>query len=591
MLEELITYLNTLKKEEKTVYDDNTKSFLAYFDVFLNTYPLTDISKLQYISYNELLRSFILSYCNSDFNSALSNLNKYSKYFKKQYRISVLMAFVYYFTDLDFKNWIDKLDYMPSFDLLEKLHLSCPKIKKKYNISTFIMVYVVTIFRKNPNIRQDLSFLSRIDFQDLMHFHKACWLLKYYKEDIANYQKPRNKKSDFLSLERLLSLIDTNYNQVIKEQAKSLSKVRKDNRKIDELIDKLRKEGEITNIDYILKLCPNNEAREKVASYVLMHNNEIYEELLNKQISLDNDIDILTRLFKAFGYDFSSLEKNIQNRFINVSYDNINEILLWLKKNNIYLGIKELSFINITKIHLIEEMLNKGLLEISFIRSNSNILYDELTLNKINDNIKILNSFNINVINYHNSLDILLSDNVLANLQLLASYGLNITRETTKILFLKDDNLDSKIELIIEMGYISLNSLDILNRSLEELYKIKIAKLLDLPINSINDINFNEYYIAYSDFFTSKEPENQVNVDLPKFLKKYAISNNILLINGIYISKIKLLNNLNGQDITFVSIFYAIIKGSFYTFYEIDALREELIPEFKDLYTLIRKKS
>ena len=189
------------------------------------------------------------------------------------------------------------------------------------------------------------------------------------------------------------------------------------------------------------------------------------------------------------------------------------------------------------------------------------------------------------MIQYQNSLDITISPLVSQNLQLLRKYKLEITRSTTNMNFLATNDLRERIEFVYSLGlYSELNDLNILNNSLEGLLRIKIASILNISVIDIKDdleeifFDFSNTIIPYKIKIKLAQESNYIS-ELPKYLENYKIDHETLSINGVYVSIKKIKRNLaklknNNPE----SCFYAIIYNGYYTYDEIEVLKNTLIP-------------
>ena len=306
--------------------------------------------------------------------------------------------------------------------------------------------------------------------------------------------------------------------------------------------------------------------------------------------------DNLKRLFGKYNLNYDMMMEENREQLMRFKYKEIKEILEILKSLNLNIQINLIPFINLKKLKVIEELIKNATISREFgkkcldlMKENDGVL--EIILN----NIRILSDKGINIRNYHNSLDILLSDKIATNIEILDKYLISINRNTTDINFLSSNDLEDKISLLLELGlFYEMDSWDILNETRENIYKIIIAVLIKVNVEDLREVKGLVHQI-YHDFI----PDDIINllrvnsnnkIELPKELEKYRINNYLLSINGVNVAINRFLNNLGKmRSRTNKDIFYAIIYDSFYDVEEIKQLQLVLVPEVNSLYSLVRK--
>ena len=107
--------------------------------------------------------------------------------------------------------------------------------------------------------------------------------------------------------------------------------------------------------------------------------------------------------------------------------------------------------------------------------------------------------------------------------------------------------------------------------------------------------NHEDYFVDAASEIVSDDYKDMFDgnggniVNLPRSLQEYQINRQILLINGVYVSIKRLLDNLGKCAVMdSLTIFYAIIYKTYYTLDEIEALRDALMPEVKDIKAIGR---
>lgn len=265
--------------------------------------------------------------------------------------------------------------------------------------------------------------------------------------------------------------------------------------------------------------------------------------------------------------------------------EEVEQILKWFKKYNLPLDIEYFSLIEAKKVRIVDELLSSNIISRKFVAKHIALIYKEdKSLSLINENITLLNNIGVNMMNYGNSLEVLLSDIVASNLMILQSYDLKITKDTKAIVFLKDKRLEDKLELIIEMGLFGqLANLDILNSSFEELYRKKVFRFLGIAEETKVDFYCHEDYYVDSSMFVAEESRITLNTAtasmglLPSCLLAYKISDKVLFINGVFVSVVRMLRNLSKfEEVNNLNIYYSIIYGAYYSLVEMEMLKEAL---------------
>lgn len=409
-----------------------------------------------------------------------------------------------------------------------------------------------------------------------------------------NNKLSKNKKGEIRSnsqrrgtkcARNIFGLINLKLSQ-IKNRHKQNNKSReKFNKNIDRLKELLDTQSEITGIDELLNLCPNDEVRNVVIDYIHEHNKRIYLSLGQEYEQFKNTNDqFLTLLFRKYGFDYERLSKEERLKFKINNNNSYEEIELLLKNiNRLGLTNVEISKVSSHKLSAISEMISKGIITNEWLRMNVDILYYDNELSElVLRNINLLLGEGINLINYNGPFDFIKSEFVSKNIKLLAFYSLTLTKATTNLSFLSIKDLEKRIEFLYSMGFYSgLSDLNILNHDLGYLLKVKISDYLNIPIDYVGD-ELSELYCDFTSLIPV-EMLSKLNKDtyclgsLPEFLTEYICDKETLNINGVFVPIKKLLRNISKlEDDSKESCLYAIIYDSYYTFDEIDNLTNAL---------------
>lgn len=601
MKQEVFNYLDSFQITKDSIQEAKISNLKNYFDAFFLKYSSKDITKLVNISIKEIIEALVIisnPYKCAEINKLKA---KYEPLFNKKNYNLLFIGFISYYHNNKFRNIIDNIinkNIISQLSNAYKLGYLCKELGLPNNTGTTL----VTFFNKNSESLNELKVvfehLSLETYNIGQEFIKACQdfqdAQKYddkrnVYEQLPKYIKKQNPelitdyknavKNFTYAINEFIGFLNSLYAKVIKEyEAKEKERIR-NNKNISKIKTLLDTELEIKNIDTILGLCPNTEVQHKVADYVIVHNQAIYEDLLkeyeNKKQTTDENLRLI---FAKYYFDYDKLTISDQNIIKAKSVSEIENLLSRLSNlslNNVYI-----TKVSLFKLETIEELVAKGLITNEWLKENTSLLYsDNEELEAVVTNIDLLSKEGINLILYHNSLDITKSSLLKSNLSLLRLYNLTITKSTTNISFLAAKDLRHRIEFMLSLNIINeLNDLDILNYSLKDILKIKIANFLNLPLTSITS-DYEELVCDFSSSLIPSEIIEKLNtesyyiVPLPENLTKYQINKQTLNINGVYVSIEKVKRNLAkiGQN-DVESCFYAIIHNGYYMYEEIDRL-------------------
>lgn len=540
----------------------------------------SDVKALKNLSYEEFVKLyFYLSFPNN-FLNVLENVQKYQEYFMRKNR-RILKVLVYYFNDEKLRKTMQK--YAGHLNYGEIFALSCKMAKVAFRLRLDILAInkvVKLIYKKKKVALAELAFFEGINVEKLISLLNAF--------DILTDKKDRDANDVYIN-KKIKLLLDFIYDRnalIIRDKNKRVRNINRHNQRLDILINHLDIDREISDIERILNLCPSEELKCLILDYVIKHNNACYAQLLDNvakiQINMEQDKEYI---FNKYGFSLKSCTSE-QKQIINaMPNEEVEQILKWFKKYNLPLDIEYFSLIEAKKVRIVDELLSSNIISRKFVAKHIALIYkDDKTLSLIIENITLLNNFGINMMNYGNSLEVLLSDIVASNLMILQSYDLKITKDTKAIVFLKDKRLEDKIELIIEMGlFDQLANLDILNSSFEELYRKKVFRFLGIAEETKVDFYCHEDYYVDSSMFVAEASRITLNTAtasmglLPSCLLAYKISAKVLFINGVFVSVVRMLRNLSKfEEVNNLNIYYSIIYGAYYSLVEMEMLKEAL---------------
>ncbi len=589
MLEEIIKTLNNYKQDVK-YKEDNLIAFKSYFKEFLAKYDALNILMLLNNNLEETIDALVVLANFTDIKKTCTILEKYKPFMNKDIKYDTfLLTFIYFINDEALQGF-----YITAKDINYDLTIKIMTNLKEY-ADILETIKILWQAFNIPGLKKDLTTIlkdiptswltNRREFiGDINEIRDAKSKLNRNDEDIRVFYETvkRNEVSALDNITKFIYFLKTESDKKSKNLATEIRSIKKNNEKIDKLIKLLSVDGEIKNIDEILNLIPNETVKPQILDYIINHNKVYYENLLQKLEELEANTDTnLKRLFAKYNYEYEVLTKGEKEKLKTIPYLEIEKILSMLNDLEITNIEHLIPQVIINKLNIIKEFINTDTLTKSFIKANINLILDNNDLlDVLISNIKYLSDNNINIKNYHNSLNILLSQDILNNLITLKEYNLIINRKTTNINFLSDKNLLSKLDLLLEID-LNINNLDILNYSLEDIYKFKIASALNISYKEIKNISnlvsrFDKFIIPESikELFINNDTKDT----LPESLLKYKVNELILDINGVKVSINRFLRNLtNLKEKSNINIFYALIYNSFYTLEEINLISNEIL--------------
>lgn len=552
-----------------------------YLD-FRDKYSGDNLEKLNEISFKDFIKTFLILKMPLKAEEIDNLIEKYA-YFRVKNRRYLLKTILLYFNSAEFNALMRKIDKV-------KLAFLYKREIGKFKLDSNYLVWILISFAWNPELKIIGNVLDDIPENEIMLafdvLESIIWKNISLEESSKSWFK--KKKSGNSQVEAFFTLLECAYKQILKSEESDKKNIQRFNQRLQDLVDLLNVPGEIKNLDAVMSLAPNSEVQERVATYILEHNNHYYQTIYDEWNTLRvNNEDNLEILFKRFGLSFGNLSLGVKQKIINLGYQKIEEILNWFLANNFRLRNEYLEQLDWEKVEIVRELLDKNLLTLNFVQKHLEIFFHNGLLMLITNNIGYLNLHGVNIINYANSLEVLFSPILEENLNILKAFNLLITRKTKTIMFLGLNDLKEKLELVIEMGLFSeLSSLDILNQSFEELYRWKIFKRLNIPFSeSFSFYRHEDYFtsgnIYLDDMKVEEKAEKDLTNTLPEILKPYIINNQVLLINGVYVSVVKLLANLSYFNDDMEGIYYAILKDSYYDYEEVEMLRMALLEDDK----------
>ena len=341
---------------------------------------------------------------------------------------------------------------------------------------------------------------------------------------------------------------------------------------------KLFDEKEITNYQDIIKGIDDDLAI-LILKEIYNHNMKYYDilEQKHKEISSDNNYiisDILTSngitSFNIDDYKHENLSKLKEKLLLSKDItDNSNIRKILLKKE-----LKE--------VKVIADLVKERILDKSSIEKNIVLLdTNSLEYNNLINNIEYLKENNKSVINYTSNISNLFIDNnkFIKNIEILDLYDFEkYIKKDKDISFIKEDNLEEKLDMIIELGIEKFIEDEIEFLNLNTFKRLYLAKKVDFNLNEddIEDILLSDnFYVSLEDidkYIPDKVEETGNEININPSIIKYSPSNRAMIINGVILSKNRVLRNnkknLNGYD--------SLVTGARLNSLELDLIQEKI---------------
>lgn len=315
-------------------------------------------------------------------------------------------------------------------------------------------------------------------------------------------------------------------------------------------LDRALTQEEIRNPQSIINTATKEEIKKAILKLIYEHNMEYYKRLeeelnelskntKNHYIALLNDYNIKI--------SESDLHKIMTNKV-----SELKAILKVLKMLEINENIVEiLKNTNINIVNRIKDLMENGYITKNYIIKNLDIFnVDSEKLDKLENGILIVNSFNINPGIFSKNPEILIDnqENLVSNLEILKSYNLiKSLKKAEDFTFLMQSNIEIKIDKFLELGYEKYLEDDISLLKTNNIKRLEVLKALNMDAQSkeelervltsdkffIKDDSLDEYI---PDIVKYKEHVDIPNIDLTSFRKTkrtYEIGSNLFSIKKI----------------------------------------------------------
>lgn len=399
------------------------------------------------------------------------------------------------------------------------------------------------------------------------------------KQGIKCKNKKKEKKFSRVS-KRSYNLDETKelYNKISKYVHEELNTIRKTRKAANKetagykvtlaALDRALKQEEIKNPQTIINTATSEKIKKAILKLIYEHNMKYYKRLEEELTELRKNTKN-HYIYLLNDYNIQISESDLNKIMINKVSD-LKEILNVITM----IGIKEniveiLKNTNVSITNRIRDLVENNYLSKPYIIKNLDIFTKESKkLDKIENGILIISSYNINPVIFLNHSEILVDnqENLIKNLEILKSYNLlkNI-KNTSDFTFLTQTNIENKIDKFLELGYEKCLEDDISLLNTNNIKRLDILKILNMADQSKEELekvlNSEKFFIRnddISDYIPNitkyKEPVKIPSVDLVSFRKTgrtYEIGSNLFSIQKI----LRLLST--GNDL-YTSIFSGV---------------------------------
>lgn len=602
MPEEICNVLNGLRKSIDPTIQEEIDTL---FKNLISVCSTTEIDCANEISKVDLLLAILYSNSSCKLEDIKVFLNKYPELLNVKTLEEILILTCLYEGEPTIKDLIDscvKKGLMSSLksawdlgpiidsiniDFIEVIHfINFLKTKKDYISDIEKLGISVPI----PTIKLLVEFLRIRDIINDINNKKESFFKYSAKKIGITKTLPKShieKASSSLKhhISALYNYLITAYNTIQKEFNKTKREAKQNNDRIDYLYQILDTDSEIKGLEPILNLEASDTEKGILLDYVINHNRQIYEALIEEYETAKRNSDgNLSQLFNSYGFIYASLDSENQSAIKTMKYEQIEKLLIRLNA----LGLTRIIVpkVDFRKLDEIETQVSRGILNRTWLSENPEILYKENNLfDIVFRNLDALSKDGVNIFQYLDYLDVLKSPLVSNNLNIIATYGLKITKLTHDISFLASESLRKKIEFLYSLGlFQSMESLDILNGSMADCYRLKIANTINVSPSRIT-VDINNLLCDFSSTVIPESiqkclrSEEEIIIPLPLELERFQIDNQTLNIMGVFASSEKVKRNLGKiGDTSADACFYAIIYEGYYTLEEITILRSALVP-------------
>lgn len=387
-------------------------------------------------------------------------------------------------------------------------------------------------------------------------------------KEIYKYQKGIYKLDD----------IKAQYNRIKKYVQEELNKMRKAQKASNKEIagyktalaslDRALTQEEIRNPQSIINTVTSEEIKKAILKLIYEHNMKYYIGLEEELTELSkNTKNHYIALLNDFNIKIS--ESDLHKIMINKVAD-LKTILTIITMIGIDENIVEiLKNTNINIANRIKDLMENSYVSKVYIINNPDIFMKESKkLDKLENGILIINSYNINpgIFSSHPEILVDNQENLVRNLEILKSYNLlKSLKKATDFTFLTKSNIEDKIDKFLELGYEKFLEEDINLLNANNIKRLEVLKVLNMEAQSKEELErvlTSDKFFVKDDLITEyipnivkyKEHINISNIDLSSFRKTsrtYEIGSSLFSIK-------KIQRLLSAENDLYTSLFYNV---------------------------------
>lgn len=424
------------------------------------------------------------------------------------------------------------------------------------------------------------------------------WVTDRIRDDynVSNLLKPiSDAKKEYHSLD-----------QEQKNRRRYLSKTKLIYEQLETNLYKAISEGEVRNIETLLKKVPSDEIRLAILKLVYKHNHEIYKKLSAEYQELSaNDSSHYQVLLAKYGispeiYEVGSVMDN--------SIEDLSKMLDMLSKLKVASPEELLLIVQNSDLETITNLY--GLSEKGIITSNLLNNYQALfnpSSKEYEDfmrNLSLINKKKLNPHYFTTSEEVLVTPHqrIESSIKTLEDYDLVSNIKTgMNLSFLKEEDLAPAIDILLELGYEKNleESLELLNYK-DKFDRLRVLKALNIPVSSTEELievlTTPKFYVPDTEIenyiYNAAQyhlPSNIVEVTEPKKkvsdvqrLSSFSETDRTYSFNGVLISKNKVHRTLSHVLATGKPtdrLKYGVLKDSILTDQEVLKVVAALTPQ------------
>ncbi|MBQ8892176.1 MAG: hypothetical protein IJ068_04915 [Bacilli bacterium] len=423
------------------------------------------------------------------------------------------------------------------------------------------------------NLKENNTIPETLNFREFKRLYKSQ--MNFHIKKMLNLE---NGLELIKTLEKYVYHVLENEKKYDRQRKKEISFLIN----IQDVLNEELKHDEIKDIQSLISGIKTEEIKRGVLLLIYEHNMKYYQRLEDQLLLLqDNEETKYYALLKKYGI---SITKDNLQKIVRNSVSDVKEILKLISSykfsESSYITILENT--NIKIVSIITELVNKGFINIDFLKENIDIYYDSSKkLERCLFNLEIINKYKINPMIFKNHNDLLLSNILYKNLEILDKYDyIKSIKTTFDYSFLESDNLEEKIDKLIELGLskylednISILNYDNINRL--ELLKAMGYDVAETEVEKYLQSNFfvkDEVIDSYISDLAKITEEKEFSIDIES-LDNYKIDPRTYSINGILVSVNKVLRKIEEG----YSIYSAIVYQKRMNMEEYNKLISEII--------------